>query len=523
MSKVKRQKSRALRILFIFHLSSFILSACGSTPPPATITPTSVYSLPFLLAPPDSIPTQPEAASPTPSPTLSPTATATDAATPDPSLPPTQPPPPTSLTRPVYTVYATIDYDNHTVNVDESILYPNLTGVTLNELVIAVEPMLYNASFVFTSLSVNGLPIYNSSLESHRLTVPIPPLPPNTQIALVIEYDLNIPVKQKANTFGWQNYQTNLTEWIPFVVPYDSVNGWLLHDFYPWGEHLVYDSADFEVNLRFTDPASAPIVAAPALPEANGEWTRYRLLGARTFALSLSRDFLVNESAVGSVVIRTYYFAGHEDAASKMTYVATQAVGLFEPKFAPYPYSILNVVELDYNDGQENDGLIFLSSAFFDQFNGGTKNNMTTIGVHEIAHNWWFGLVGNDQAMEPWLDEAMALYSERIFYEYTNPDLLDWWWQFRVNYFGPNGYVDMTVYDGVSFRTYTNAVYLNGATFMEDLRVRMGDDNFYKFIKDYAAQMSYRRATADDFFRIARQHTSADLSDLIAAHFRNSH
>jgi aminopeptidase N len=117
----------------------------------------------------------------------------------------------------------------------------------------------------------------------------------------------------------------------------------------------------------------------------------------------------------------------------------------------------------------------------------------------------------------------MALYSERIFYEYTNPDLLDWWWQFRVNYFGPNGYVDMTVYDGVSFRTYTNAVYLNGATFMEDLRVRMGDDNFYKFIKDYAAQMSYRRATADDFFRIARQHTSADLSDLIAAHFRNSH
>jgi len=123
--------------------------------------------------------------------------------------------------------------------------------------------------------------------------------------------------------------------------------------------------------------------------------------------------------------------------------------------------------------------------------------------------------------MEPWLDEAMALYSERIFYEFTNPTLVDWWWQFRVNYFGPNGWVDTTIYDGGTFRHYTNAVYLNGATFIEDLRVRMGDDAFYKFIKDYAAQMSYRRATANDFFRIVREHTSADISDLITKYFQN--
>ncbi|MEW5939434.1 MAG: M1 family aminopeptidase [Chloroflexota bacterium] len=503
----------------------FFLASCGPDPAPATITPTSLFSLPFVLSTldPNSPPPTTEAASPTP--TLFPTETSA-ALPPDTSTPITSSPvplPPTSLARPVYTVYATIDFDNHTVDVDESIVYPNLTGATRSELVIAVEPMLYGNAFHLVSLSVNGLPITNYSLDSHRLAVPIPPLPPNTQVALVIEYELNVPVKQQANTFGWLDYQTNLTEWIPFVVPYDPNSGWILHDFLPWGEHLVYDSADFEVNIRFADPSSVPVVAAPALPEANGEWTRYRLMGARTFALALSRDFKVNESAVGQVAIRTYYFAGHEDAASKMTYVATQAVGLFEPKFAPYPYPVLNIVELDYNDGQENDGLVFLSSAFFDQFSGGVKNNMVVLGVHEISHNWWFGLVGNDQAMEPWLDEAMCLYSERIFFEYTNPDLLDWWWQFRVNYFGPNGWVDLTIYDGISFRDYTNAVYLNGATFIEDLRVRMGDDNFYKFIKDYAAQMSYRRATADDFFRIVRQHTNADISDLIAAYFRNPH
>jgi hypothetical protein len=506
-----------------------LLTSCVTPPPPATLTPP--FSAPFHIETRDPnatllTPFGPVTAPSTSTfiPTLTPTFTLTPTLASDnpPPLIPVTPSP--ILARPLYTIYTTMDYYNHTVNVDESIIYPNHTGVTLNELVLAVEPMLYNSSFFLTALSVNGIARTDYSLNTHRLTVPLsPPLPPGGQVSIVIEYDLSIPVKQKANTFGWLDYQTNLTDWYPFVVPYDPSAGWLLHDFMPFGEHLVYDSSDFDVNIRFVDPSSPPIIAAPALPEASGEWTRYRLYRARTFALSMSPNFLVNETAVGSVVIRTYYFAGHEDAASKMTYVAAQEVGLFEPKFAPYPYPVLNVVELFYNDGQEYDGLVFLSSAFFDQFDGGVKNNMVTIGVHEIAHNWWFGLVGNDQALEPWLDEAMALYSERIYYEFTNPNLVDWWWQFRVNYFGPNGWVDTNIYDGGTFRHYTNAVYLNGATFIEDLRIRMGDDAFYKFIKDYAAQMSYRRATSNDFFAIVRQHTSADISDLISAYFANPH
>ena len=511
--------------IFLFLLSSFIFSSCEFDPAPATAT--APYSAPFYIVTRDPnapLPTPFEAVTATP--TLIPTSTFT-------IIPPIVTPlPVVLLARPYYTLYASVDYDNHRVAVDQAIAYPNQTGVPLNELVLAVEPMLYGNAFSLSALSVNGLPITNYSLVTHRLTVPLsPPLSPGGQVTLALEYDLNIPVKQKANTFGWLSYQTNLTDWYPFVVPYDPSAGWLLHDFMPYGEHLVYDAADFEVYLRFADPpalngvegASAPVVAAPALPEVSGEWTRYRLGAARTFALSMSREFLVSESAVGTVAVRSYYFAGHEDAGAKIMFVGTQVIGLFEPLFAPYPYPVINVVELDYNDGQEYDGLCFLSSNFYETYDGDSQTNLVTIGVHEMAHNWWFGLVGNDQALEPWLDEAMALYSERIFYEYTNPGLVDWWWQFRVNYFGPNGWVDMSIYDGVSFRDYTNAVYLNGATFLEDLRVRIGDQAFFAFLKDYAAQMSGRRATANDFFAILRQHTTKDISDLLAAYFVNPH
>jgi aminopeptidase N len=237
----------------------------------------------------------------------------------------------------------------------------------------------------------------------------------------------------------------------------------------------------------------------------------------------MSREFLYSESAVGPVIIRSYYFSGHEAAGEKVLYVAKQAVAIYEAKFAPYPYQTLSVVELNYNDGQEYDGLAFLADSFYGQYDGGAQNNLTAIGVHEIAHNWWFGLVGSDQALEPWLDEAMALYSEHIFYEFNYPYLVDWWWQFRVNYFGPAGWVDTTIYNGGTFRAYTNAVYLNGGTFIDDIRVRIGDEDFFRFLKAYAGQMSHRRATATDFFNILRQNTSRDVSDLISAYFANPH
>ena len=106
-----------------------------------------------------------------------------------------------------------------------------------------------------------------------------------------------------------------------------------------------------------------------------------------------------------------------------MLNAAVQAVGLFEAKFAPYPYEVLSVVETESPDGQEYDGLVFLSSDFYDQYGGSNRSNMVSIGVHEIAHNWWFGLVGNDQALEPWLDEAHGRLQRAHLLRVHQPEL----------------------------------------------------------------------------------------------------
>jgi len=415
-------------------------------------------------------------------------------------------------------MFALLDYYNHQLAVDETISYTNQTGTVLDQLVLAVEPNL-KGGFTLENILLDGNPL-NFDLSGQRLTVYLPQsLQPSAQLTLAMRFRISIPAKVRDHPYGYDSAQVNLTDWYPFIVPYS--NGWILHDDYYLGEHLVYDSADFQVNIKTTD--AGVTIATSGVGEPNGEWTLYRLNGARTFAFSASDQFQFVDAVAGGATIRSYYFPGYDTEGAAILNAAVREIGLFETKFAPFPYGSLSIVQSDLNDGQEYDGLVFLATSFYDQYNGSARSNLVAIGVHEIAHQWWFGLVGNDQATEPWLDEALCVYSEAIFYRYIYPNSYDWWWNFRVNYFGPSGYVDTTIYEPASFRAYVNAAYLNGANFMEALNNRMGEDAFFAFLQDYASRYGRGRATAYDFFAVAKQNTTADISDLVAAYFKGNY
>lgn len=517
MSRNNPVRSRGLCIFLIL----FSLAACAA-PPAADPTQTVLPFAPFILPSREASVTASVTATETPT-TEPPTETPT--LTPPPPTPtqgqPTaqQIPPAATPARTNYILNASLNFSARTLSVDETIRYYNNTGVALADVVLAVQPNRYNSVFTLNAVAQDGVALTNYALYDQRLNLILTqPLQPGSAATFTLNFNLKLPAKKADGLFGYDFNQINLVDWYPFIVPYS--NGWILHDPMPFGEHLVYDAADIEVNIK---TGADVVIAAPAPAEQNGEWTRYRLYGARTFALSASDEFLFSESAVGAVKIRSYYFNGYKAAGEGMLYGAVQAVSLFSLKFAPYPYETLSVVQADIHDGQEYDGLVFVATDFYGQYGGGAKNNLMTIGVHEIAHQWWFGLVGNDQALEPWLDEAMAAYSERIFYEYNYPNYGAWWWQFRVDYFGPGGYVDTTIYANSTFRAYTNAAYLNGAHFIEDLRARMGDDDFFRFLKDYAAKYSRGRVTTQDFFNTVRANSNADIASLMASYFYGSY
>ena len=480
----------------------FFLSACSSNQ--ATEVPTNTEQV-FLTLPVTETPAPPTE-----------------------TLLPTNTPLPT-LERAKYTLNTTIDYDAHTVTVDETILYPNLTGNQLNALVLAVIPNLWDGSFSLTGISIDRQPITTYTLNGQRLDVSLASfLPAGGTAEIKLQYTLTLPFAEQEDPsvsrpriYGYTSRQVNLVNWYPFVVPY--INGeWTLHDPWFYGEHLVYDSADYEVNLSFVPSGLTPIVAASGVPEAQPDGsTRYTISAARTFALAASRDFQTASTQVGDVTLTSYYFPFSEAGGQAALQASAQALQVYGARYGAYTHKSLAIVMGDFNDGMEYSAFYYLSKDFYNLYDGTPANYLTFVAVHETAHQWWFEQVGNDQALQPWLDESLATYSERVYYENTYPDLVSWWWSYRIDFYKPEGFVDIPIYEGQGFRPYTNATYFQGAHFLEKVRERIGDEAFFAFVQDYLNQGRGKIVTANDFFRILRSHSGTDISDLINQYFRS--
>jgi len=525
------KSSRHLLVYPVLLLFALILTACLAAPLSTSTDPHPLEAYVFVTANPQATatPFQPGSITDTPLPviaTIAPTETLTPSpipTEPPPTTVPTDthpaPPPVTAGDKPQYAISAVMDYANHLVTVSEVVVYPNQTGETLGSLVLGVNPNLWAGVFTLQSLTVNdGAGDY--SLNGQWLTVNLnPPLQPGQAVKIGLGYQLTLPYSSaKYENFGYTYRQTNLIDWYPFVVPYAGGGTWVLRDPYPYGENLVYPLADFRVSLTFTD-SQPPVVAASAPASYENGALVYTLPNARNFTLSASPHFLVDTVDAGGILIYNYYFVENANAAAHVLELTRQAVLTYSNLYGPYPHTALSVVETDLNDGLETDGLYFLAASFYNAYDGTVRNNLSMIAVHETAHQWWYGAVANDQAVEPWLDESLCTYSERIFYENNYPGSLSWWWNYRIYYYSPSGYADWHIYDTGTFRTYVNAVYFQGAKFLEGLRSRIGDAAFFAFIQDYYARNRGRIATTNDFFAILDEHTDVDYSDLVRTYF----
>jgi hypothetical protein len=434
------------------------------------------------------------------------------------------------LSRPQYHLDAQLDYPTHFLRVNETITYPNQTGETLSELVLAVVPNDW-PGFIFTSLYIDGAELTTHTLSGERLTIPLStPLKPDEAVTLSIAYDVSLPpigassaAQVRPQVYGYSPRQINLIDWYPFIVPYEAGKGWLLHPPTTFGEYMAYDVADFDVTLRFPDQNSIPIVASSGVeqPSPDSSSRRFRLEQGRAFAISVSPDFQVVSQVVGGVAVSSYYFSENTVAGQAVLSVSAQALQIYTDRFGPPPHTTLAAVQGDFEDGMEASAFYWLGQGYYNRYDGTPKNYLTIISAHETSHQWWFELVGNDQMLVPWLDESLAAYSEHIYYETAHPGLVNWWWDYRINRYSPTGWVDMAVTDAPYYEVYRKAVYLNGAKFMGSLRKQLGDETFFAFLRAYAAQMTSRRATTDDFFSILHQQADIDISDLRAMYFKS--
>jgi hypothetical protein len=421
---------------------------------------------------------------------------------------------------------ATLDYAGHSLAVQERIDYANRTSDALSDLVLNVFPNHDPEVFALNDLGLEygtGRLKTNHSLEEMALRVPLPlALRPGQVVTLFLDYTLNLPFIDPRDSFttgslGWSERVVDVGHWYPALAPLLPEEGWYTFDYFPIGDPYVMEVADYDVRIHA--PEGVTVVASGDLEREGNEW-RYRISQARSFAFAASDQYVSHSVDAGGVSVTSYYFPEHESAGVDVAQFTAEALGTYGEEFGtPYPYGDYRVAESEFAGGMEFSGISFLGSLWYETYPGGVRSQLIALLVHEVSHQWWYHLVGNDQVMEPWLDEAMATFSELIFYETRYPDDDLWLWDFEVLNWPRGGPIDGSIYDYQDEASYMNAVYRKGALFLADLRQLVGSQVFHDFLKDYCQSRSHSLATTADFFSILSRHTDEDLSPLLEEYF----
>ncbi len=485
------------------------LSACvpDTTPVPvlARPQPTITETIPTQVASGENISSLPSAGA----------AASTGQATGDQATPSATQPVRTAPPRTTYNLSARLTILDKTLRVRELVIYPNRTGDTQNELVFVIPGAATPGLFRLDSAMLVGQPLAaQARLEAGQLALLLPqPLAPGSAASIEINFSLALPplsadaLGPRAGLGGTER-QINFHDWFPSLPPYQPGEGWLVHAAHHVGEHVVSELADYHVEIAVDHPGWS--VVAPGQGEFLDGSGQFEHLAARAFAWSAGRGLETISQAAEGVTIESYFFPEHRAAGEAVLQVASQAMSLYRRLFGPYPFARLAVVEGDFLDGLESAGLIFVGRDYYEAYAGPTGGYLVPITAHEVAHQWWYGRVGNDPALEPWLDEALATYSEVLYYEAYHPEAVGWWWNVRVHSFAPKGKVGSPIYAFDSFRAYVDAVYLRGAQFLAALRQDMGEEAFFSFLRGYVAAFRGHLATTADFWKALEANRTVD-------------
>jgi aminopeptidase N len=272
-------------------------------------------------------------------------------------------------------------------------------------------------------------------------------------------------------------------------------------------------------------PAGYQVVSTGRLlgQEAQGGEVTWHLVSgpAREFAVAISHDFQTLETHAGEVILRLHTLPAEEPVVvpADGLDMLTEIFATYVDRFGPYPLVEFDLIEAVVPiDGYEFSGMAYVDYA---KRTRETRPDYQFIVAHEVAHQWWYGLVGNHTVHEPWLDESLATYAALIALEEIegpeSADLLLAYWKSTE---GPRGPEDPPVNSStLVFSTWTPyhaTVYTRGALFLDDLREALGQKKFFELLQRYQVEYRYRMATTTDLLSLAEEVAGQDLDSLFA-------
>jgi len=368
------------------------------------------------------------------------------------------------------------------------------------------------------SLAVNGLDLLRTCiLKGTDLTVPLARASAAGE-SLTVRLHFNTQVA--ALTAGIDRLFHSggsylLDGWFPMPAPRRD-GQWMQIEYSSSLVELVADFFDFDV--QFTAPKDiATIGAGLVSADTIGEQIthHFSLPSAHDFALYLTRELVAKRFEQGPVTISVYTSEHAAYTADRIADVCGQTLDIMGKMVAPYPFPELHVVvsDLGFIGGIELPRMIICTEPMSARFSGARD----IVTIHEVVHQWFYGIVNSNQANTPFLDEAVTDYfTERVSRSLYDESSFLSWWGWTLDYSGLQRLQGLRAFDRLPITlpaaqyyspgTYSATVYNKGAVILRTMfaQMRPGDEN--DFWCRYFERYRFAVPTLADFIGLASEY-----------------
>jgi hypothetical protein len=310
------------------------------------------------------------------------------------------------------------------------------------------------------------------------------PLAPGARGSVAFDVDIRAP--RVPGRFGSRRRIALFSNAVPALAHLER-GDFRLDRYFPFGEAWTYPAADWTVRL---DAPPGVAVAAPGVRRPDGSRL---LLRGRDYSFAAGRLRSIAGTVDGVAVT---VWAARSKRSARLAHVlriARRRLPRLAAPFGPYGWPDLQIVVTD-DAAMEHTAMIMTPPEDF-------------VVTHELAHEWWYALISDDQAEAPWLDEGFASYAEEAAGAQQAP------WCRR-----PGARTRLVTRGTAYFRRHRYAgygdVYSEGACLLDVLRKRMGRAVFDAALRDYALANRYGWSTAAKFRAAMDAASPVPLGDL---------
>jgi hypothetical protein len=413
---------------------------------------------------------------------------------------------------PHYDMAITVDPAARRLNGHLDMHFPNTMGVTLQDVVLRLYPNFPrdmggdggDVAADVANARVQGVAVaanYEAVRTAVRLRLPVA-AQAGADVAVVLDWQATVkPWRGTDDTLPLPSYYPQLAVW----------DGSWRTDVTHFPDHVYATSSLYHVNV--TVPVGWSVAATGSVintASTNDRTTSEIVTGpVREWAFAIGR-FAEAQAANEGTAITVFHRRGDglDVVAQRIALHAAAALNTYNRRYGPYPFRNLQFHLMAAGRGEdigvEFPGLIFIL------LNDAYTANTRFVVAHEVAHQWFYGMLGDDIYNEPWLDEAFAQYSPLLVEEqWAGRDAAESVYQVQILHLARRA----TLPGGLSITTYGTwsryyaAVYGVGARFLYTLRQTIGDRAFFSGMQEYVRDHKYGITHTADF-RAAMEHSS---------------